>query len=207
MPRPSTTRLQRQLQGAVKPVRTTPLDALTLARRKFLKGQPIDLKDLARELGVNRVTLYRWVGTYEMLLGEVLCTLADQAWQAACASARKTDPDYAAKVLHRFLELIHGHEPFQRFVRTEGEFALKVATSKHSRVQASVMEHYRVLLEEQAKAGRLDLPRDLESLAYALVRISESFLYNDLITGHAPDLRKATRIIKALLRAPWSSLD
>jgi AcrR family transcriptional regulator len=199
--------LQRQLQGAVKPVRTTPLDALKLARRKFLKGQPIDLKELAGELGVNRVTLYRWVGTYEMLLGEVLCTLADQAWQAACESTRKSDPDYVAKVLHRFLELIQGHEPFQRFVRTEGEFALKVATSKHSRVQASVVEHCRVLLAEQLEAGQLDLPRDLESLAYALIRISESFLYNDLITGRAPDLSKAARIMKALLHAPWSSLE
>jgi AcrR family transcriptional regulator len=207
MPRPATTRLQRQLQGAVKPVRTTPLDALKLARRKFLKGQPIDLKELARELGVNRVTLYRWVGTYEMLLGEVLCTLADQAWRAACESARKSDPDYVTKVLHRFLELIQAHEPFQRFVRTEGEFALKVATSKHSRLQARVIEHCRLLLEEQLEAGRLDLPGDLESLAYALIRISESFLYNDLITGHAPDLSKASRIMKALLHAPWSSLE
>ncbi|MGH8505943.1 MAG: hypothetical protein ACRETM_08255 [Stenotrophobium sp.] len=34
-----------------------------------------------------------------------------------------------ANVPHRFLEFIQGHEPFQRFVRIEGEFALKVATS------------------------------------------------------------------------------
>lgn len=207
MPRPTTTRLHRQLQGELKPTRSTPMDALMLARRKFLKGLPIDLQALAAELGVNRVTIYRWVGTYEMLLGEVLVTLADQAWEEAQKSARRTGTGYAARVLSRFLELIHGHEPFQRFVKTEGEFALKVATSKHSRLQSRVIAHYRALLEEQVEAGMLDLPQDLDSLAYALVRISEAFLYNDLITGRKPDLEKASTIMNALLHAPWSKLD
>ena len=47
-------------------------DALRLARRKFLAAQRIDMTALASELGVNRVTLYRWVGSRDALMVEVL---------------------------------------------------------------------------------------------------------------------------------------
>jgi len=46
-------------------------DALRLARRKFLAAQRIDMTSLAAELGVNRVTLYRWVGSRDALMVEV----------------------------------------------------------------------------------------------------------------------------------------
>ena len=37
-------------------------------------------------------------------------------------------------------------------------------------------------------------------MAYALVRIVESFLYADMITGERPDLEKATQILALMLR-------
>ena len=51
--------------------------AFRLARRAFLAGERIDMQRLAAELGVNRVTLYRWVGNRGRLLGEVAWELAD----------------------------------------------------------------------------------------------------------------------------------
>src|SRR4051812_50088979 len=58
--------------------RPTPLDAFRLAKRKFLAAERIDMSALADELGVNRVTLYRWVGSREQLLVEVIWSLASR---------------------------------------------------------------------------------------------------------------------------------
>ena len=52
--------------------RPTPRDAFRLARRTLLDGQRLDMQALAGQLGINRVTLYRWVGSREQLLVDVL---------------------------------------------------------------------------------------------------------------------------------------
>ena len=66
------TKLQQQLADDLGGRRPTALDAFKLARRWFLAGRRIDMSALADELGVNRVTLYRWVGSREQLLVEVV---------------------------------------------------------------------------------------------------------------------------------------
>ena len=53
-----------------------PDDALSLAREQFLLPERVDMSTLADELGVNRVTLYRWFGSRDRLLVEVVWSLA-----------------------------------------------------------------------------------------------------------------------------------
>jgi DNA-binding phage protein len=57
------TPLRRQLAGEALGRRPAALDAFLLARRRFIAGERVDMTALAQELGVNRVTLYRWVGS------------------------------------------------------------------------------------------------------------------------------------------------
>ena len=52
----------------------------------------------------------------------------------------------------------------------------------------------------QAQAGRLELPVELEDLAYVIVRLIESYIYLDLITGEDPRTRSAEPILRMLLR-------
>jgi AcrR family transcriptional regulator len=77
--------------------RATAQDAVLLARRRFQAAERIDMGAIAQELGVNRVTLYRWVGSRDRLLVEVLWSLADAtlaredarvAPSASCRSSR-----------------------------------------------------------------------------------------------------------------------
>jgi len=68
---------------AGKPSRPTPLDAFRLARRALLDGQRVDMQALSAQLGVNRVTLYRWVGPREQLLVEVLWSMTERAIMTA----------------------------------------------------------------------------------------------------------------------------
>jgi hypothetical protein len=58
------------------------------------------------------------------------------------------------------------------------------------------------LIEEQVRDSGYEPPLDAETLAYLLVRIGESFIFNNLITGAAPDLEKAVQASRVLLHAP-----
>ena len=49
-----------------------PVDLHRLARRYFMHAQRIELQKLARELGISRATAYRWAGSADQLVGEVL---------------------------------------------------------------------------------------------------------------------------------------
>src|SRR5262245_27507707 len=75
---PSTTALERHLAAGGNHRQATPADALRAARRRFLRGQRLDMNELARDLGIGRATLYRWVGGRDQLLGEALWSLAEQ---------------------------------------------------------------------------------------------------------------------------------
>ena len=54
------------------------------------------------------------------------------------------------------------------------------------------------MLEAERTKG-LKLRLDADTLAYVLVRIGESFLWSDLITGEQLDLAKANEVARALL--------
>ena len=60
-----------------------PEEILRLARRRFVAGERLEMPSLAAELGVNRTTLYRWVGSSEPLPVEVLWSLGDRAFTHA----------------------------------------------------------------------------------------------------------------------------
>ena len=70
------TPLQSQLAGTAT-VRPAALDAFRLARRTFLAGERVDMPALARVLNVDRATVYRWVGSRDQLLTEILWSLID----------------------------------------------------------------------------------------------------------------------------------
>src|SRR5919199_991299 len=76
MATPPVTRLQRALAHPAAARRPTALDAFRRARRRFLAPERLDMSALADELGVNRVTLYRWFGSRDRFLVEVIWSLA-----------------------------------------------------------------------------------------------------------------------------------
>src|SRR2546429_405880 len=82
------------------------------------------------------------------------------------------------------------------------EYALRVLTTKESTVQRRTITAIAGFLREEADAGRLDPPLDVDTLAYVLVRIGESFLYSDVITGEQVDLDNAALAFRAVLQAP-----
>jgi AcrR family transcriptional regulator len=190
-----------QLERALTEKRPTPLDALELARRHWLTGERIDMGALARELRVSRATLYSWVGSKERLLGEVIWSFAEAGVRQARADAKGTGAAYIVDVVDRFTRLNAEFEPLRRFIAADPELALRLLTSKEGPVQERMIAVARELLVEQVEAGKLKPALDLDALAYLMVRVSESFLYSDLITGSEPDTEKGVEVVRLLLAA------
>jgi AcrR family transcriptional regulator len=195
------TYLERALE-APAPSAVTPLDALRLARERWLADGRLDMGSLAAELGVSRATLYRWVGSRERLLGEVLWSLAEVAIRDARAAASGSGPDFLTDSIERYMRAASEFVPVKRFVEQDPEYALRVLASKHSPMQRRSIAAMREQLAEQVQLGRLVPALELDDLAYVIVRIVESYLYSDVIAGTEPDIGRAVEVIDALLHAP-----
>jgi AcrR family transcriptional regulator len=198
--RTAPTRLQRELANEAEPRRPTPLDAFLLARRKFQAAERIDMSALADELGVNRVTLYRWVGSREQLLVEVVWSLGERTLEKVDRGVRATGAERVVRVVTRFLDDVISNAGMRRWLADEGELAMRLLTRHDTDFQPRLIRAIEEILREESDAGRLSLPVDLHEVAYVIVRLIESYTYLDLITGEQPDARRAEPVLRMLLR-------
>jgi AcrR family transcriptional regulator len=196
-----STPLARLIETQGRPARPTALDAFALARKQWLAGERLDIGQLAKTLGVGRGTLFRWVGSREELYGEVLSSLFLSELEAARREARGSGHAYVAAVIHRLLATLVDSPPLRTFVRRDPEFAMRVLVSHQSPVVRRNTAAIAEVLAAEAGAGRLHLAMPAHDLAYLIVRITESFLYRDVIAGGEPDMGKAEIAICILLRA------
>jgi AcrR family transcriptional regulator len=194
------TKLQRELARGGEPSRPTALDAFRLARRKFLAAERVDMSALAEELGVNRATLYRWVGTRDQLLVEIIWSLGERTLESIDEDVGAKGAERIVQVITRFLDAVISNAGMQRWLAEEGEYAMRLLTRHDTDFQPRLIGAIQELLAQEADAGRLDLPVDLHEVAYVIVRLIESYTYLDLITGEQPDARRAEPILRMLLR-------
>jgi AcrR family transcriptional regulator len=198
---PPRTPLQEQLTGIAS--RPTALDAFRRARRTFLAGQRVDMGRLADDLGVNRATLYRWVGSREQLLVEILWSLSHRTFEKLLADGAISEPrpgrSRSAAVLDAWLHAVIGNAGMRAFVQGEGELALRLLTTRVTDYQARLRGLVGGLIADDVDAGRVRTEIPLEDLTYVVVRIIESYVYLSLITGEEPDADRASRVLHGLL--------
>jgi AcrR family transcriptional regulator len=179
--------------------RPTALDAFLRARKRFQACERVDMSGLAEELGVSRVTLYRWVGSRDALLVEVIWSLARRTLDNIEADVEATGSERLVQVVTRFLDDVITNPGMKRWLSEEGESAMRLLTRHETGFQPRLIEAVQDMLQEETDAGRLDLPADLREVAYVIVRLIESYTYLDLITGEQPDARRAEPILRLLL--------
>ncbi|HEX6390724.1 MAG TPA: QsdR family transcriptional regulator [Solirubrobacteraceae bacterium] len=176
-------------------------DAVRLAARRIVEGRAVRMGELADELGVTRVSLHRWVGSREQLLGEAMWLLAaDSIAGARRTPTRSRGGARVADVVGRYIGAVNAAPGVRAFIEREPELALRLLTTRASPVQARSVTAVEELLGEEVAGGRLEPPMELRDLAYVIVRIAESFLFTNLITGEPPDAQKARQAVAALLR-------
>ena len=180
------------------------LRAFREARHTFIDGSRIDMGALAAALGVDRTSLFRWVGNRDRLLSEILWSLAVPTLDRASRAADTIGSSGAARivdVLDRFTADLIEATYFRAFLTREPARAMRLLTTSESDVQSRFVERVTALVVEEQSSGEFDpAPLSAEELARLLVRISESFTYAEFISGEAPDPARARAAFEYVLR-------
>ena len=166
-----------------------------------VSGQRLDMQSLARRLGVSRATLYRRAGNREQLLDLVLWwrarhTLVEQVHATAAQSGAKRIVKAIGGVLHA----IEQDRSLRAFLESDPEAALRILTGTRSTVRKGMVATLENLIDLERGRGAFAADLDTPTLAYAIVRIAEGFLYADVIADRSPDIDQAITVIEALLR-------
>lgn len=189
------------LPQGTQPPAMVPPHIFAAAVDAFVAGQRLDMRSLARRVGVARATLYRQAGNRELLLDQVLWwrarrLLADQVR----TSAHLTGTDRLAAVIGGVLQAIGADRPVRMFLESDPETALRLLTGPRSTVHRGMAEALENLIDLERGRGAFDSRLDTPTLAFAIVRVSEGFLYSDVIADRAPDIGRAVTVIEALIR-------
>lgn len=194
-PAPRRRRASRTADGQR---RATPEDALRLARKRWLAGERLDIGMLAQELGVARATLFRWVGSRDLLLAEVLWSLCEPTMRRSAEESRGQGVPRVAAICERSIREMMQFEPLRRFIAEDADLALRLLTSKASPVQARAIAMVRGLLEAEQRRGWV-APLSIDTLAYLMVRLGESFLYATVLSGQQVDVGDCGIAVQLLL--------
>ena len=154
------TQLGRMLAAPDR--RPNPLTAFRVARRWFLAGRRIEMQELAAELGVNRATLFRWVGSRDDLLGEIIWSLAEPTLTHVIEGASGHGGRRITAAAGRFATLVDQAPFFREFLRREPERALRILTTRASTVQARMARPSKPCCAKKSPTGdwtRRCLPR------------------------------------------------
>jgi AcrR family transcriptional regulator len=143
------------------------------------------MQGLADELGVSRVTLFRRVGSREELLSRALRLLTERTLEAAVArwEAERPPGELHTPGTGRYINVI-----------------VSQATGLR-RVQTVMVAFIEELLHRDIEEFGLVTLIDPGALAYALVRLGESFLYADVLAARKPDVETAGFLQHALFEA------
>jgi len=175
--------------------------AFVAARETFIEGARIDMGRLATRLGVDRTSLFRWVGNRDALLSEVLWSLAVPTLeQAEVATAELTGAARVSGVLTHFAADLITADYFRGFLRREPARALRLLTTKESDIQRRYVAVVDALVRQELGDEPCGGAVTAQDLAYLLVRVSESFTYADLITGDVPSAERARAAFELVLR-------
>ena len=172
------------------------------AARWIHVGRRLDMQGLADELGVSRVTLFRRVGSREELLSQALWLLTERMLQTAAArwEAERPEGELHTPGTGRHINaLVSQSAGLRRLLDDEPMLTIRVLTEPRGRVQAGIVAFIEELLRRDVAEFGLVTLIEPEALAYALVRLGESFLYADVLAARKPDVATANRLQQALV--------
>jgi AcrR family transcriptional regulator len=174
-------------------------DVLALATERFLAGERVDMQGIARELGLARATMHRWYGTREVLLGEMLAELAVGRITRIRSQASGRGARMLLECFDRFNRDLSATKGLGVWLGQEQERALRILTSSGGITQPRVVAAVESLIEAEIQAGSYVPSVAPQTLAYAIVRLGESFIYNDAMFGIRGETQRLREIEAALL--------
>jgi hypothetical protein len=87
----------------------------------------------------------------------------------------------------------------RRFVEVERDAALRIITSGAGIVQPRIVDLIAEVIEDEARAARYEPPVETATLAYAIVKLAEAFVFSDAVAGVRGDVDRLREFEAALL--------
>jgi AcrR family transcriptional regulator len=154
---------------------------------------------------VGRATIYRWVGSRERLLGEVIATELEQLIARKRSGVRRRGGAGLLEVFDGINRALARSSALRRLFEQDPVNALRVVTSSAGVVQPRAVACISRLISDEISHGRYVAPTDPDTLAYAIVRLAEAFLYSDASAGLRADHARLRAVEAALLGVPARS--
>jgi AcrR family transcriptional regulator len=184
-----------------RPATASPDDVLALVTELYLDGQRVDITLVAARLGLGRATIYRWFGSREALLGEVIARQLELLVARKRAEVERRGAAGLLEVLDRVNQTLTRSRAVRRLLEQERHGAMRMLTSSAGVVEPRAVACVQALIEEEMASG-YEPPADPATLAYALVHLRHAFLWNDATSGVRGDYERLREVQAALLGIP-----
>jgi len=192
----------RSAETGTEPRAATPADAFRAAVRAFIRGPRLDMGRLADELSISKATLYRWTGPRDQLLADLLTYLSQNTFKDALARTEQLEgAERFLAAMRLYVEQLASFAPLRHFIQTETPLALRLLTQRGSLPQSDALQMITELLTFEHNVHGMPLRAPADTLAYAITRMTEGFIYNDPVAGIEPDVDAAIHITGLLLIA------
>ena len=182
-----------------RPAAASREDVLDAGLYRYLRGRRVDVQAIAGELGLGRATIYRWFGSREKLIGEVIIRATEPVLVQARSGLKGKGGPGLLDTFDRFNRALADAPALRAFVEQERDAALRIIASGGGLVQPRMVELIAGLIEEEVEAGTYKPPVEPSTLAYAIVRLAEAFLFNDAVAGIRGDVDRLREVEAALL--------
>jgi tetracycline repressor-like protein len=179
-------------------------DVVRGAVRHFQRCGSVDMDMLATELAISRATLYRVAGSRDALLGDALWLLARRTLDRCRRDRERPGVDGVIEVSRRFAERLWSAPPIRRFVADEPDIAARVLFTHSGEVHRRAVRAQGEIFLETGACERGD---DVFPRAFLYVRLMESVLYSELISGRRIAFAVAEGALRALLAESSSNIS
>jgi AcrR family transcriptional regulator len=179
---------------------------LRAVAEQYIKGQRVDVTVVARRLGVGRATIYRWFGSREALVGEVVAIELERLMASKRQLVTRRGAIGLIEVLDRTNRSLAKSTALRRLLEQEPSVAMRLLTASDGVVQPRAVACVEGMIRSEALAGTFNPPAEPGALAYAIVRLAEAFLYNDAAIGIRGDHPRLRDVQAALLGVPAGAL-
>src|ERR1700761_8748666 len=183
-----------------RPAAVTREQALDRAGDWLRGGRRIEMRALARELGVGRTTLYGWFGSREGLAAEAFAQAARLTLTRIRSQVTTTGAPAILETLRRYDRTVATHPAIVGFLRTDPATTIRLVTDPSGVLHRTHVAIFEELIEREVRTGAYVAPLPAATLAYALVTLGEHAIFVEA-QSLRPDLERLAAVQAHLLRA------
>lgn len=173
--------------------------AFRRGRAMFLDCQRVDMNVLAADLAINRVTLYRHVGSRQALLTDVLWSLARWSLQRNRDRSQKESDLWLTDALVGYITDWMTNPGCVYFMHEEPNLAIRLTTSPENYFHHKVLSTVQQFLTEQQRTVNKSGELPQRELAFVLVRIIESYAHIEYLSGAQSDISNLKTVLNGVV--------